>query len=207
MQGKKWEVKQRTYAHNKSKLRFAIFWGGGAKTDPRCEATCQDVGSGSRSRMGRKRALKMSMSDSSATIWRWMEQLAMMEPPKTWKWKNMRLLKSMAISKRKKLNTETHKDEEQTSATLPIHANVVLVHEGGEKNREKLVALFMSSYPRYIVLPHSMVLILGEAVQPTILLENVIQLFEVHSMYIHNEVIPHKDLDKNKLANLHQMCT
>jgi hypothetical protein len=31
---------EQTYVHNKSKLRFAIFRGRGAKTEPRCGAAC-----------------------------------------------------------------------------------------------------------------------------------------------------------------------
>ena len=70
----------RTYAHNKSKSCFAIFPGGGAKMDPSCGATCREVCFCSGSRMERRRDFKMSMTDSSATIWRWMKRQPMTEP-------------------------------------------------------------------------------------------------------------------------------
>ena len=40
----KFEVKQQTYAHNKSKLRFVIIQEGGAKMDPHFAATWQEMG-------------------------------------------------------------------------------------------------------------------------------------------------------------------
>ena len=66
-----------TYARNKSKSCFAIFPGGGAKMDPSCGATCREVCFCSGSHMERRRDFKMSMTDSSATIWRWMKRQAM----------------------------------------------------------------------------------------------------------------------------------
>ena len=86
---------ERTYAYSKLKLRFAIFRGGWAKTDPRCGAACWEVCSCSGSRMGRRMDLKMSMSDSSATIWRWMERHAMTEPPRTTKCEKVSIRKWM----------------------------------------------------------------------------------------------------------------
>ena len=83
MQANKLELKQHTYSQRKSKLRFAILWGGGAKTNPRCVATEWEVGTGLGSCMGRRRVLKMSESASSTKIWRWMQWHAMTEPPRT----------------------------------------------------------------------------------------------------------------------------
>jgi hypothetical protein len=96
--------------------------------------------------------------------------------------------------------------KERTNAILPIQYNVVLVREGGEKDREEFGALFTSTSPRHPVVPHGLVLDIGEAVEPTISFEIVTHVLEVRGPDIKNRPITHKHLDE-ELASLHKFST
>ena len=84
---------------------------------------------------------------------------------------------------------------------MPIQDNVVLVREGGENDGEELGAFFTSTSPRHPVLPHRLVLDIGEVVEPTISFEIITQVLDVQGSDIQNEVIAHKHLDE-ELASL-----
>ena len=94
------------------------------------------------------------------------------------------------------------REEERTNTTLPIQNNVVLVREGGEKDGKEFRALFTSTSPRHSVVPHGLVLDIGEAVEPAISLEIVAHVFEVGSADIQNGDFTDKHLDE-ELASLH----
>ena len=96
------------------------------------------------------------------------------------------------------------REEERTNTTLPIQYNVVLVCEGGEKDREEFRALFTSASPRHPVDPHGLVLQIGEAVEPTISFEIVTHVLEVRSADIQNGYVPHKYLDE-EFPSLHKL--
>ena len=63
------------------------------------------------------------------------------------------------------------RDEEHTNATLPIHDNVVLVHEGSEKDGEEIGAFLTSTPLRHLVITHGLVLGINKVVEPTISLK------------------------------------
>jgi hypothetical protein len=74
---------------------------------------------------------------------------------------------------------EKQRGEEQTTATLPIQYNVVLIREAGEKDGEKLGAFVTTTSLRHPVVSHGLVSQIGEIVEPTISLEIVTHVLEV----------------------------
>ena len=96
---------------------------------------------------------------------------------------------------KKQWNIKKQRDEEQTNAALPIHDNVILVHEE-ENDGKELVALFTSTSPRHPIFPHRWILLIGEVVEPIISLEIVTHVLEVWGMDIQNKFITHEDLHK-----------
>src|ERR1700737_3365767 len=105
------------------------------------------------------------------------------------------------IQKSKKKEMKKTREEERTNATLPIQYNVVFVREGGENDGEEFGSLFTRTSPRHPVVPHGLVLQIGEAAEPTILFEIVTHVLEVRGPDIQNGPITHKDLDE-ELASL-----
>jgi hypothetical protein len=87
---------------------------------------------------------------------------------------------------------------------LPIQDNVVIVREGRKNDGEKLGAFFTSTSSRYPVVPHGLVLHIGEAIEPTILFEIITNVLGVRSPDIQNGLITYKHLDE-ELASLHKI--
>ena len=100
--------------------------------------------------------------------------------------------------------SKKQRSEERTNATLPIQDNVVLVREGGERFGENFGTLFTSTSPRDPVVPHGLVLDIGESVEPTISLEIVTHVFKVRGPDIQNGLITYKHLDE-ELVSLHKI--
>jgi hypothetical protein len=108
-------------------------------------------------------------------------------------------------SKNPKKNEKT-REEERTNSALPIQYNVVIVCEGGKKDREEFGPLFTSTSPRHPVVPHGLVLHIREAFEPTISFEIVAHVLEVRRSDIQNGPVMHKHLDE-ELASLHKFST
>ena len=71
----------------------------------------------------------------------------------------------------------------RTYTTLPVHNNIILVGKSSKKDREENVMLFTSIFPRYSISTHRLALLIGEGIQPSILLEVVTIL--LHGLLMH----------------------
>ena len=86
---------------------------------------------------------------------------------------------------------------------MPIQYNIVLICEGAKNDGEEFGPFFMSTSPRHHVVPHELVLHIGEAVEPTISFEIVAHVLEVRGPDIQNGAVTHKHFDE-ELASLHE---
>ena len=86
---------------------------------------------------------------------------------------------------------------------MPIQDNVNLVREGGENDGKELGTFFMCTSPRHSVVPHGLVLHIGETVELTISLKIVAHVLEVGGPDIQNKHVTDKHLDE-ELASLHE---
>ena len=83
----------------------------------------------------------------------------------------------------------------RTYTTLPVHNNIILVGESSEKDREENMMLLTSTSPSYPIKAHRLALLIGEGIQPAILLEVVTILLHGLFMHFENEVNTNKNLD------------
>ena len=88
----------------------------------------------------------------------------------------------------------------RTYTTLPVHNNIILVGETKEKDREENMMFFASASPRYPIITHRMALLIGEDIQPSILLEVVTILLYGLLPHFENGVNTIKNLDTGFLS-------